>query len=86
MGTGLAGGIGSATDEVPGLDLAFALDRDSSPGLADELACEQVFRRSGDLDPARGPVRLHPTRDVHRIAPEVLEESLPPDHAGHNWS
>src|SRR6476660_965919 len=48
-------GRGSATDEVPGLDLAFALDRDCPPGLKDELVCEQLFCRPGDLDPARGP-------------------------------
>src|SRR5919198_1170006 len=84
MGTRSAGGIHSATDEVPGLYLPFALDRDRPPWLADELVPEQLLRRSGDLDPARGPVGLHPTRGVHGIAPKVVQEPLPADHAGHN--
>src|SRR4051794_16391805 len=35
-GIGLAGRVGSAADEVPGLDLAFALDRNRPPRLAVE--------------------------------------------------
>src|SRR5215831_11386305 len=69
MSRGFAGEIHPATDEVPGLDLAFSLERDRPSPLADELVLEQFLRRSGDLDPAWGPVGLHATRRVHRVAP-----------------
>src|SRR5262245_36935560 len=49
--TGLGGGSHSATDEIPRLDLAFALDRDRPPRLDDELVLEQLLGRPGDLDP-----------------------------------
>src|SRR5204862_7959692 len=83
MDTGFGCGIRSATDEVPGLDLALALDRDRPPRLADEIVLEQLLRCPGDLDPPRGPVRLHPTRGIDRVAPEVVQEPLPADYAGH---
>src|SRR5688572_29328197 len=86
MDTGFGGRIRSATDEVPGLDLALALDWDRSPRLADELVLEQLLRRPSDLDATRGPVGLHPTRRVYGVAPEVVQESLPPDHAGDDRS
>src|SRR4029453_15321639 len=60
IGMGLIGGMNAATDQVPNLDLALALDRNRSPRLADELVREQLFRRSGDLDPTGRSVRLHP--------------------------
>ena len=30
------------------------------------------------------PLRLHPTRHVHRVAPEVVQEALASDDAGHD--
>src|SRR5437764_5212612 len=86
MGRGFGGGIHSATGEIPGLYLAFALDRDRPPPLTDEFVLEQFLRRSGDLDPPRGPVGLHATRGVHRVAPEVVQEPLAADYAGHDRS
>src|SRR4051812_36871770 len=51
MGAGFCGGVRSAIDEVPGLHLAFAFDRNRPPRLAHELVAEQLLRRPGDLDP-----------------------------------
>src|SRR5207247_6886403 len=85
-GTGFGGGIRSATHEVPGLDLAFAFDRDRPHRGPDEFVLEQLLRRPRDLDPPRGPVRLHATRGVHRVAPEVVQKPLPPYHAGDDRS
>src|SRR6476620_623226 len=74
--------LGSPTDQVPRLHLGLALERDDSPLLADEGVVEQVLRGTLDLDPAGGSVRLHATRRVHGVAPEVVEESLATDHPG----
>src|SRR5262245_66393364 len=82
--TRFADGVGSPTDEVPRLQVAFALHRDRPPRLVDELVLEQLLRRAGDLDPSRAPVRLHAARGVHGVPPEVVQESLPADHARHN--
>jgi hypothetical protein len=86
METGFGCGMRSATDEIPGLYLTLALDRDRPPGLVHELVPEQFLRRSGDLNPPRRPVGFHPTRGVHGIAPEVVQEALAADHAGDDWS
>ena len=43
MGNGFGGAVRSATDEVPSLHLALALDRDRPPRLAHELVLEQLF-------------------------------------------
>ena len=40
----------------------------------------------GDLDLPREPVRLHAARRVHGVAPEVVDESAPADHACHHRS
>src|SRR5205814_8299536 len=84
-GTGFGGGVRS-TNQVPGFHLPLALDRDRSPRLAHELVLEQLLRRPGDLDPPRGPLGLHAARGVHSVAPEVVQEPLAADHAGHDRS
>src|SRR3954454_4510761 len=71
-------------DEIPRLDLAFALDRDRPARLEIELVCEQVTRGSCDLDATRWAVRLHPAGGVHGVAPEAVEEAFPPDHTRHD--
>src|SRR5947207_13558515 len=81
MDTGFGCGIRSATDEVPGLDLALALDRDRPPRLADQIVLEQLLRCPGDLDPPRGPVRLHRTPGLESVAPELVQERVPTDYA-----
>src|SRR5829696_52146 len=72
------------THEVPGLDVALALDRDRAPCLELELAAEQLVRRARDLDPPRRAVGLHSAGHVHRVAPEVVQEPLAANHAGHD--
>src|SRR6185503_15860290 len=62
--------------EVPGLD--------GAPPLQDELVLEELVGRPRDLDAARRALCLHPPRDVHGIAPQVVEEALPPDDARHH--
>src|SRR4029078_10812207 len=79
---GFASEIHTATDEVPGFDLAFALDRDRPSRLADHLVLDQFLCRTCDLDPPRSSVGLHAARGVHRVPPEVVEEPLPADHTG----
>src|SRR6187402_1153065 len=83
MGTGF-GRARSAADDVPGLHLALALDGDRPPRLADELVLEQLLRRPGDLDSPRGSVGFHAARRVHGVAPEVVKEPFPADHARHD--
>ena len=69
-------------DEVPGLHRALPLDLDRPTLRADELVLQQIVRRTGDLDLPRRPVRLHPARRVHRVAPQVVQEPLRADHPG----
>src|SRR4029079_7011282 len=70
--------------EIPRLDLAFPLDRDPPARHALELVPDELVGRVGDLDPPGRPVRFHAARGVHRVTPEVVEEPLAPDHAGHD--
>src|SRR5919109_1680026 len=67
------GGVDAPTDEIPDVHLALPLDGDRPPRLAHELVVEQLLRGTRDLDPPRGPVRLHAASSVHGVAPEVVE-------------
>src|SRR5919109_4950151 len=71
-------------DEPPGLHLALAFDVDEPHRLGDEVVAQQLPGRPRDLDLVRTPGRLHATRHVHRVAPEVVEKSAAPDHACHD--
>src|SRR4051794_41832070 len=63
-----------ASQQVPGLHLALALDRDRAAPLAFELVLEQRVGRGGDLDPVRRPRRFHPAPPVPPPPPAGLEE------------
>src|SRR5262249_25685532 len=86
VSSSLGDGIRSASDEIPRFHLPLALHRDGPPRLVDDLVIEQLLGRSRDLDPSRGPLRLHAAGSVYGVAPEVVEKPLPADHAGHDRS
>ena len=80
--SGRAGGGSLAAAEEGGRDLAHALDVDQAAGLAFVVGRERLAGRLGDVDPAGQAVRLEPAREVHRVAPDVVDELVDPDHAG----
>src|SRR5918995_6588740 len=69
-------------DEPPRLDLALALHLDETERLGEEVVAQALPGRARDLDLVRHAVRLHATRHVDGVAPQVVEEASPPDHAG----
>src|SRR3954453_24132816 len=71
-------------EEVPGLDLALPFHVDRPARLAVELLCDQVVGRTCDLHAPGRSVGLHAARRVDGVAPEVVEEALPADNAGHD--
>ena len=74
----------AGADEPPGLDRALALHVDEPDRLGHEVVAQELPRRARDLDLVGGPVRLHPARHVHRVAPQVVEETAASDHSGHD--
>ena len=73
----------SWADQMPGLHLAFALDRDGSPRLTLEPVLEQVARRGRDRScPASRATPSGWRCSRHR--PTGHAKPLPTDHAGDN--
>src|SRR5688572_17615794 len=70
--------------EPPRLDLALPLHVHEPDRLGDEVVAQELPGRARDLNLVRRPVRFHPARHVHRVAPQVVEETATPDHASHD--
>src|SRR5688572_10703154 len=71
-------------DEAPRLDLPLALHLYEPERLDYEVVSQKLEGRARDLDRVGRPVRLHPARHVHGVAPQVVEEPAAPDHSGHD--
>src|SRR5207247_2653426 len=56
------------------LDRAARLDR--------EAAGERALGRAGDVDAAGAAARFQAARNVHGVAPDVVDELVPADDAG----
>src|SRR3954464_6126355 len=76
------GSLRTRSQDVPDLHLALSLDLDRAPGLALELAGDELVRGARDLDSTGRPMRLHAASGVHGVTPEVVQEPLRPDDAG----
>ena len=59
---------------------AFHLN--GSGGFAVELGADQFVGAARDLDRPALPLGFHAAREVHRRAPEIVDELLAADHAG----
>src|ERR1700733_5827748 len=69
-------------DYTPYFQSACAFHLDGSGGFAVELSADQIVGAAGDLDRPALPMRFHAARQVHRLAPEIVDELFAADHAG----
>src|SRR4051812_31594431 len=65
----------------PGLDAALALDLDEPAGLEGVAILQLLEHRPRHLDGVRDAGRLHPAGQVHRVAPEIVDELAAADNA-----
>ena len=80
-------GRGSFPSEyVPHLHFIGALQLDGPAGFAVELVLDQVVGAAGDLDGPGLAVGFHTARQIHGRAPEIIDELLAADDAGHHWA
>src|SRR5437660_12035761 len=67
-----------------GFHWAFSFDVDGAVRLQPKALVDVPMGCSRDLDAVRHAVRLHATGDVHRIAPDVVDELVSPYDPGHH--
>src|SRR5215211_3101483 len=81
-----ASGSGSllAPEQEPGDHLALALDGDRSPSLEAVAVAQAPVGAVGYLDAAGGPLGLHAAGGVDGVTPQVVDEPLRADDAGHH--
>src|SRR6185369_16821350 len=73
-------------DQEPGAHHALALYRDLAARRQDVHFLQQLPRFIGDVHHPRFAVRFHPTRGVHGVSPDVVNELALADHAGDDWT
>ena len=71
-----------SSGEEPRRQAALALDLDQPARLELVPAAQPFFDRAGDLDLPGDPQRFHARGQVDRVAPDVVDELLGPDHPG----
>lgn len=80
-----AGAAGSApAKQNEGFHWAFSFDVDGAVRLQPKVLVDVPMGCGRDLDAVRHAVRLHATGDVHRIAPDVVDEFVGPYDPGHH--
>ena len=80
-----AGAAGSApAKQNEGFHWAFSFDIDGAVRLQPKVLVDVPMGCGRDLDAVRHAVRLHATGDVHRIAPDVVDEFVGPYDPGHH--
>jgi len=67
-----------------GFHWAFSVDVDGAVRLQPKALVDVPMGCSRDLDAVRHAMRLHATGDVHRIAPDVVDELVSPYDPGHH--
>jgi len=65
---------------------ALALDVYLAPAFELVSRNQAAIRFLRYLDPSRDTARLHPAGGVDGIAPDVVRESVTPDHGCHRWA
>ena len=74
----------SSSVEKERLHHALALDVDDTAPLNVVAIAEFRAGRGGDLNASRQRVGFHAARRIHGIAPDVIDEFVRADHAGHD--
>src|SRR5215813_12975920 len=69
--------------QQPGLNRALALDLDHAARLEHVFVLELLVDRARHLDGVGHADRFHAARQVHRVAPQVVDVLALADHAGH---
>src|ERR1700733_12044664 len=72
------------SEYVPHLHIVGALQLDGPSGFAVELVLDQVVGAAGDLDGPARALGFHTARQIHGRAPEIVDELLAADDAGHH--
>src|SRR3984885_11230427 len=75
---------GLPPNHTPHFHSARAFHLDGCGGFAFELRANQIMGAARDLDDPALPMRFHAARQVHRRAPEIVDELLAADHSGNH--
>src|SRR3984957_2784162 len=77
---------GLPANHTPHVHFACAFHLDGSGGFAVELSADQIVSAARDLDRPALPMGFHAARQVHRVAPEIVDELLAADDASDHRS
>src|ERR1700733_9030378 len=75
---------GLPADHTPHFHSACAFHLDGSGRFAAELGADQIVGAARDLDRPALPMGFHAARQVHRRAPEIVDELFAADDAGNH--